>query len=419
VVTPQDPAGADEIHVPAFADARAARPGWMRALNALGRLAPGVATPSAEAWWKAAIAGEPGAREPEEPALRALEALADSLRRDARLSLLGRISARDDTIRIARTHLRVQRALDEHPQILATALPDPVFIIGLPRTGTTFLHLLLSCDPRNRTLPYWESFDPVPPRTGPDGRPAKVTAMLDQLARIAPHYQAIHPMRADSAEECVALFMNEFRTLQFDIQYRAPHYVDWLLREAPRIAYHGYLRQLRLVHFHRPVGERFVLKDPIHCVHLETVLELFPTAKLVFTHRDPERSLSSICSLYAHTRAIFSDAVDPLALGDEILHGYWPRALEAAQRVRAQLPRGACADVRQPDLARDPLGAVRALYATLGFELDEAASDGMQRFIEHQARGPRHVHRHAAEDFGLSGGAIRERFASYVEAFDL
>ena len=104
----------------------------------------------------------------------------------------------------------------ERPAVLDTELPTPIFIVGWPRTGTTALHTLLAADPRNRTIPYWESFDPVPPSRGPDRRAAKVDRMLAQLARIAPDYHAIHPMASDAAEECVALFMNHFRTLQLD-----------------------------------------------------------------------------------------------------------------------------------------------------------------------------------------------------------
>lgn len=392
----------------------------MRGLNAAGRrLLPRFAAPSATAWWERARRGGPGNDAPAPGAEEALEALVRSLRADAALHLVGRLAARDDTVRLARTHLRIRRALRDDPAILDTRLPAPIFIVGWPRTGTTFLHALLACDPAHRTLPYWESFDPVPPREGPDRRPEALERMLRQLAAFAPDYHAIHPMTAHGPEECVALFMNAFRTLQFDIQYRVPGYVDWLLRQDARVAYACYRRQLQLVQHHRPHGERFVLKDPTHLVHLETLLELFPDARIVFTHREPVRALSSLCSLYAHTRAIFSDDVDPHAIGREILAGYWPAALARALELRERIAQELCADVRQLDLARDPLGTVERLYRELGLALGDPARRAMRELVAARAREPAGRHQHALEDFGLDADAVRERFAGYCSRFAL
>jgi len=407
------------IRVEQFTDARRGRPLWMRALNAAGRLAPGFARPSADAWWEEARRAEPTCGEPSAPAREALAVLAESIGREARLNLIGRFSAREDTVRMARTHLRVQRALRENPAIAQTELPAPIFVIGWPRTGTTFLHQLLYMDPATRTIPYWESFDPVPPASGPDRRAAKVDRMLAQLAQISPAYQAIHPMSAEGAEECVALFMNELRSLQYDIQYRAPSYVAWLLAQDAGVAYGGYRRQLQLIQHHRPHGQRFVLKDPTHLVHLETVLALFPDAKVVFTHRDPAFTISSICSLYAHTRAIFTDEVDPHALGREIMSGYWPAALDRAQEIPARLAPARYVDVRHGDLARDPIGTVARLYGALGIEFTEAARAAMEAFLVRETRQPKRAHEHSPEGFGLRGEAIRERFAAYVSRFAL
>jgi hypothetical protein len=400
-----------------FRSAREGRAWWMRAANAAGRVLPGVARPDARAFWERARRRVGEEAEPAPGAAAALEALCTSLERDAALHLVGRLAARDDTLRLARTHLRIERALRAEPAILATPLPDPIFIVGWPRTGSTALHLLLAQDPAHRTLPYWESFDPVPPERGPDARPARVERLLRQLAAFAPEYQAIHPMTAEMPEECVALFMNAFRTLQLDIQYCVPGYVAWLLAQDARIAYEAHRRQLALVLHHRPGGERLVLKDPTHLVHLETVLALHPNARIVHTHRDPLQAVSSLCSLYAHTRAIFSDAVDPRALGREILAGYWPRALERALELREAIPPGRLADVRHADLLRDPLGTVARLYRDLGLELSEPARAAMQAFLAAEQRKPRSVHEHRLEAFGIAEGEVRERFAAYRARF--
>jgi hypothetical protein len=349
----------------------------------------------------------------------ALEVLASSVEEDAALNLIGRMSGRDDTLRMARTHLRIESALRDQPSLEQTALPPPIFVVGWPRTGTTFLHTLLAQDPASRTIPYWESFDPLPPEQGPDRRAAKVDRMLAQLARFAPAYQAIHPMTGDAPEECVALFMNVFRTLQFDIQYRIPGYVEWLLAQDAGVAYAGYRRQLALLQHHRPCGVRQVLKDPTHLVHLEALLELFPDARVVYTHRDPAQAMSSLCSLYAHTRSIFSDDVDGRAIGAELMEGYWPRALDRAIELREKIPAERRTDVRYVDLVRDPLAAAAGLYSALGIDLEDRARAAMERFVRADAARDHGVHLHALEDFGLQAAAVRERFEGYCSRFDL
>jgi hypothetical protein len=404
-------------HVRPFRGAREGRAWWLRALNAAGPLLSRAGRLDADSLWEGARRQVGADAEPAPDAVEALAALCASVERDAALHLVGRFAARDDTLRLARTHLRVERALRARPEILATPLPEPIFVVGWPRTGSTALHQLLACDPAHRTLPYWESFDPVPPERGPDRRPERVERLLRQLASFAPDYQAIHPMTAEMPEECVALFMNAFRTLQLDIQYRVPGYVALLLAQDARTAYEAYRRQLALLLHHRPGGERLVLKDPTHLVHLETLLALFPDARVVHTHREPAEALSSLCSLYAHTRAIFSDEVDPKALGRELLEGYWPRALEGALALRGRIAPGRLADVRCDELVRDPLGTVARLYRELGLPFTEAARAVMQAHLEAETRRPRGVHEHALALFGLSEGEVRERFADYRGRF--
>jgi hypothetical protein len=336
------------------------------------------------------------------------------------MTLVGRYSAKDDTVRLAKTHLRIHRALRETPEIAGTPLPSPIFIVGWPRTGTTFLHQLLAQDPVHRTIPYWESFDPVPPPAGqPDKRIEKLDEMLKLLSRIEPRYDAIHPMTAEAPEECVALFMNEFRTLQFDFQYRVPEYARWLLGQDARAAYRLHRRQLELIQFHRPSGERLVLKDPTHLIHLSALIEVYPDARIVFTHRDPAIALSSICSLVAYTRALFTDAVDPQAVGSEVLSGYWPEAMEAARELRKGMSDDRAVDVRHADLQRDPLGTVERIYSSLGFPLSQPARASMQRFLDPRRKAPSGKHVHSLEGFGLDSDAVRERFETYCKDLEL
>ena len=410
---------AKAIDVPRFPGARASHPWLVRGLNRVGRLIP-MGPLDAEKIWDDAIAREPGGPGPTAEAREALGVLVEDLSRHVDFTALGRFSAQDDTLRLARTHLRIERALADAPELLETKLPSPIFIIGWARTGTTFLHQLLAQDPANRTMPYWESFDPVPPAEGQsDRRAERLDAMLGQLRFLAPGYDAIHPMTADSPEECVALFMNVFRTHQFDFQYRVPGYAEWLLAEDARLAYRAYLRQLKLVVAARPAGERFLLKDPTHILHLEALRDVFPDAKFIFTHRDPAEAISSVGSLIAYTRALFTDDVDPEAIGRELLEGYWPPALERARKFRAELPKGAAVDVRHPALREDPIAMARSIYEALDLPFTDGARAGMTRFLDERAASPGGRHDHALETLGLSREIVRERFADYCAAVDV
>ncbi len=402
-----------------FISAKAVQPWWYRAVNQVGRVLPGFKAPTADAWFDKARKQTGIDVDPRPETMAALDALLQSVREDSAVSFSGGIAAKMDSLRMAGQHLRIEKALRDNPAIETTELPPPIFLIGWMRTGTTFAHRLLAQDPDTRTMPYWESMFPVPPEGGKDTRPDDLEHVLGQLAAISPNYEAIHPMGAHEPEECVALFTNVFRTLQYNVQYRVPGYVEWLRDQDPRIAYGQYKQQLQLVHHHRPHGQRFALKDPTHSVFVDTIVELFPNARFVFTHRDPARTMSSLCSLYAYTRALFSDDVDPHALGPELLNSYLPASLERALEQVDRLPEGRVAHVRAPDLFTDPISAMEGVYRDLGMELTNDARRSMQALLDADASKPRDVHIHSPNGFGLSREEIRERLSDYCSRFDL
>ncbi len=366
-----------------------------------------------------AVRAVPGSRPSDVGFQSELEALCTAIDREANLSFAGHVAARDDTARLVRTHLRVQRALVARD--LPTPLP-PIFIIGWPRSGTSHLLGLLAQDPAHRSLRYYESFDPAPasgptPPDGVDPRIARLGRVLRGLDWLSPHYQSIHAMEPDDPEECVALFMNAFRTLQFEIQYRVPSYTAHVLRTSPRAAYTFYRDQIRLVQATNPHGDRWILKDPTHLFALDTIAELFPDARIVHIHRDPVTALGSICSLYAHTRALFSDDVDPILLGPEVLGSFWADGLARSQTFRERHPGIAVADVRYDDLVRAPLPTLATLYADLGLLLTDPARAAMTGYLDAHPQHPTRTHRYSLAQFGLQPDAIRERFTDYRQRF--
>jgi len=408
-----------ERAVPQFTHARNAHALWVRSVNAIGGKLEPVGRPSADIYWERAQRLHPDAGDPTPETRDALAALTQSLNEDAALNFIGKIAAWIDCTRMAATHLRVEQALRNAPAVEQTELPAPLFVLGLFRSGTTVLHRLLGHDPDNRTLPHWESFDPVHTPEGPEPRQRKLARMLLLADVLSPSIKAIHPMDAHQTDECRGMFTNVFRTPQFNVQYRVGGYLDWLLAQDAAIAYRHHRRQLQLVHYHRPHGKRFVLKDPTHTFFVDAILEVFPNASFMFIHRDPAETLSSICSLHAYARCVFSNDVDAHALGAELSDSYMTRLLEPAVAAVDRLPVGRVAHVRSPDLSRDPVGAIAEAYRVLGLELGDEARVAMHEYMRTMRQNASPHHLHSAEGFGLDSDAIHERFADYCERFDL
>ncbi|KPK16581.1 MAG: hypothetical protein AMJ62_05130 [Myxococcales bacterium SG8_38] len=388
-------------------------------MNAIGGSLEPVGIPSDNLYWERAQRLHPDAGDPTPETRIALSALTQSLNEDAALNFIGKIAAWLDCTRMAATHLRIEQALRDAPAVEQTELPPPVFVLGLFRSGTTVLHRLLGQDPDNRTLPHWESFDPVHTLEGPEPRQRKLTRTLLLADIVSPSIKAIHPMDAYQTDECRGMFTNVFRTPQFTVQYRVAGYLDWLLSQDAAIAYRHYRRQLQLVYHYRPDGKRFVLKDPTHTYFVDTIVEVFPDARFIFIHRDPVDTLSSICSLHAYARSVFSTDVDAHAIGAELSDSYITRMLEPAIAAVDRLLPGRVVHVRSSDLSRDPVGTVAGAYRSLGLELGEEARVAMHQYIRAKRQNPSPGHLHSAQGFGLDPEALYERFASYCARFDL
>ncbi len=354
-----------------------------------------------------------------------LRALIASFEREARLNFLGRVVAQQLALRLIRTQVRILRELDRHPEVCDQEIRRPVFVVGLPRTGTTILLALLSQDPAHRPLLLWEGLDPVPPKRGPDRRLQRARSTIRGFDYFSPNYQSIHPMSADLPEECVLLFMHLFSTPQLDFQYRAPGYLDWLRQSDLGNAYRRYRDQLRLLQWQdRQTSSsqypgRWLLKDPAHLLGLEHILEIFPDSCVIQTHRDPLKSLPSNCSLYAHSRIMFSDEVDARELGAYVAGGIWPEALDIALEARKRLPEQNFFDLRYADFMRDPIRSMEGIYRYFGLELSESTREAMHAYLNRHPRKGDRVHSYSLGQFGLSAADQRKRYQAYCARFEI
>jgi hypothetical protein len=359
----------------------------------------------------------------EGPFVEPLRLLIDSLEREARLTFLGRTIARRELVRLIENRLRLVEDRRVHPEIAAVEIRKPVFVVGLPRTGSTILHDILAQDPSNRIPLTWECMWPSPPpereRYESDPRIAECDAQFPGVDKLIPGFKAMHPMGARLAQECVVLFQHSIASPIFHNEYRVPSYADWVdsCDWAPHYAFHR--RQLQHLQWRCP-GERWVLKSGAHMWGLEHLLATYPDARVVQTHRDPVKVATSFASLATLVRSMGSDAVDAA----EVAADWTPRlakALHHAVDVRdgGRHPEARFHDLQFRSFVKDPFAAIERIYADFDLALAGEAADRMRAFIAENPQGKHGVHAYHASEYGLDPAVERERFGRYIERFGI
>lgn len=340
---------------------------------------------------------------------------------EARLTLIGRIAARADATALATIRLRLEEDRKRHPEIGEQEITRPLFIVGLPRTGSTLLHHLLGQDPRHRVAQAWEVMFPSPPpeRTtyGTDPRIARAAAQLRWLDRLAPGFRRIHPLGAQLALECIAIMSASFLSPRFHTTYRMPTYQAWLEHQdlGPAYAFHRrFLQQLQW----RAPGDRWVLKAPSHMWSLDALFEVYPDALIVQTHRDPLAVIPSVASLTAVLQGAFAADVDPAEIGAEVTHRWTTGLARAVQfRARGRVPAERFFDLHYHDLLADPLASVRRIYAHFDIPFTAHAEARMRGHLAGSPQDRHGPHRYSLGAFGLDADTIARRFKDYREFF--
>lgn len=359
--------------------------------------------------------GDAAFREPLERLLRSYDT-------EAGLTLLGRIAARQDTGRLLAHRLQLVAERQRHPELAAEPIRQPWFVTGLPRTGTTLLHGLLAQDPGNRAPLHWEMLYPVPPRGRrgrADARRELAERQLRWFHRLAPDFRRIHPIGATLPEECLIITSHSFLSFQFQTSHRVPTYQAWLEAQDLRPAYAQHREILQQLQWRQPT-RHWVLKAPAHLYAIEAIAGVYPDAAVIMTHRDPLQVAASVASLHTTLRSTFSDIADPFEIGTEVC-ARWAEGMRRALAARDSgvLPASRFVDVSYDALVREPLGAVRQLYAQLDRELTPAAEERMRRFLAANPKDRFGRHHYTLAQFGLEPAQVRSTFASYCARFGL
>jgi hypothetical protein len=388
--------------------------GVVSVLNRAGGVARALGVPvlrlSVDALEDAARAKE-GGGDFGDPSYRdGLVALVDSIERDARLHTLGRLHMRTLITQALATRLRLVKLRRLRPDLDAPPAVAPLIVCGLPRSGTTYLHRLLSELDGAQPLPLWQLMEPIA-GAGVDRRLKDAHARMARLAALSPTIDAQHYIRADLPDECAHLFKATFLC---SLYWQAPAagYLEWYLRAPVAPAYRDYRAMLAAL---AQPGRRLTLKDPFHARHLEELFAVIPDAMVVITHRDPLEVVPSFHKLTRTMQQVLTDELDVGRMVD--LNTRWLRdVVDRMMGARGKVPAGRVLDVAYGDLVADPVATVERVRAHFGLPRGEAEISRVRRFVD---ENPQRKHGHnpyAASDFGQTPEQLAAIFGEYRAA---
>lgn len=353
-----------------------------------------------------------------------LEVLIGALEEEAALNPLGKFVAVGQLKKVLKDRLHAETLFAAHPEIEQRQLRSPVIVVGPMRSGTTRLHRLLAADAR---FAHMRSFETVCPVPSPDFRPGDkdrrwipARLALGAVHTFNPVTACIHPTGPFEPEEELGLLVRSIWGMKHEAQWHVPSYGRWSETQDATPAYEYMARLLRMVGWARGEDDSrpWVLKTPQHMLDLPALLRVFPDARLIFTHREPEAVVGSSCSLVWNQMIIHSDRVDASDIGRE-----WLRKtelqIERMRKARLRIPESQRIDVRYEDMENDWRTVMRRIYRFLDMDI-EPAMPLMTSYLDNAGKElHRHPHRYSLGAFGLERGKVREKFESYTDAFEL
>ncbi len=337
---------------------------------------------------------------------------------------IGRMLMFGDCVRYAANRLLIRDLLRRHPEIVEIPIVRPLIVVGLPRSGTTNLVNLLAADTRFRSMPLWESYEPVPNPNEPaevdgvDPRWTRCDNAWRAMQSAAPFVAAMHPMEPDHVHEEIELQLPDFSSYNLEWVARAPQWRDYYLAhdQTPHYAYMKTV--LQVLQWYRP-RERWVLKSPQHLEQLGPLLTTFPDATIVVTHRDPVAVVQSTITMDCYGARTTYRSTRP-----EWYRDYWTdrigRLLDASLHDRDLLPRGRTIDVLFHEYMADEIGTLERVYACAGIPLTDRARTEIAAYqrAHPRSRGGQIAY-DLRRDFSTTPDEVRSRFGAYLDRFDV
>jgi hypothetical protein len=315
------------------------------------------------------------------------------------------------------TRMRADDYLRRNPAVTHAPVKRPVFILGMPRTGTTMVSYLMDADPANRSLLKWEAYNVAPPAVPgglrSDARCLAEKAKDEMIVKANPHGAALHFEAGDGPTECVHLLAQDFKSLMLAVITSTPTYHDWILLCDMTSAFVHRKRVLQILQSTN--SGRWVLKMPSDSLFIRSVFATFPDAKVIWTHRDPYAAFASSMSMRGHSRPIFNKDADVGYMRER-----FPLQLALHLTRPLEMTRERSADIYNlyyNDLVSDPLAAMQKVYAWLGDDWTPVTETGMRTWLKDNPQGRFGPHRYALEEWGLTRQDLEPYFSDYLRAY--
>jgi len=348
--------------------------------------------------------------------IQPLERLIASCNTESDLNPLGRQAVKFEIRRSLHNLLEFERRERESPALLTRTIERPIFITGMPRSGSTFLHRLLVRDPAVAAPLSWRLVHPHPSAAGRLGESlnrARVQAQFYLMRVLAPELNTLHEVAAGEPEECTDITAQVFQSLRYDSVYRVPSYQSWLLRHGHAEAYRFHKRFLQHLDAQAP-GRRWILKSPDHVFALEDIQVVYPDAQWVFIHRDPVAVLASVARLTEVLRRPFSHRVDLAEIGQQVSASWLDGA---ARMMRMAAGSDSILHLHYREIVSQPQTVADRLFRHCGHAAGSEAAQRMRRWLGNRSNRSHRQRHYNLESFGLDPGTLRSQFKPYTDAF--
>jgi hypothetical protein len=348
-----------------------------------------------------------------------LDVFCRALREEANLGVVGKVTQGGQLMQFLKNRLLIEDLIKRHPEINDVEITAPIIICGLPRTGTTHLHNLMSADPELRYLPYWEALEPVLAESerdaDPDPRLARTELALWFTNGCLPYFKRMHEMTLHHAHEEIQLLAVDLSSMLLETTAPCAMWRDYYMAHDQTPVYAYMKRILKVLQWSRG-PERWVLKSPQHMEQFGPLLATFPDATFVVTHRDPVSVTASATTMLAYTTRMTTDEPDPQAIA-----AYWSERLEgmlrATVRDRDLLPASQTIDVHFDEFMADDIAMVERIYALAGQPMSDASRQAMNDFMTANPRGRHGGVIYDLAELGIDADERRKALDFYVERF--
>jgi len=342
-----------------------------------------------------------------------LEILVNSANKNNEFNLFGSFAFKNQL----KDRLRVRKEIYKLTKDLRLPEPaDPIFVTGLPRSGTTFLFNLLSLDPNHRSPLYWEIMNPLPlVKTSQQKkwRQNKINFQLKFARTIIPKLRAMHHIRGETPEECMLIATMNIRSIVYLCMADVPEYAEYLKScsfESVFLWHKRFLQVLELTE--RP--KRWLLKDPSHIGHIPEIFSTYPNAKFINIHRDPVESIGSFCSLIKNVRLGFTKSVNKERIGEMVVD-FWKDKLYKGMTDKESLHSDQIANISYPEFIDNPIITLKKTYAKIGLDMDIKTENRMEEYLVTQKNLKKQKHAYTLQEFGLTSEIVQEHFKEYIQ----